>query len=82
LQFFSARRPLEFLKRVRQEYETESCQNIDPIFAAIIDEGKATLYELKTKYSLEDAFLIWEVVAVKRFNEWWVNKQIEKKNKR
>jgi hypothetical protein len=35
----------------------------------IIDENKATLHELKTVYTVEDSFLLWETIAVARYNE-------------
>jgi hypothetical protein len=44
-------------------------QNIDGFIGAIVADGKATLHELKTVYTLEDAFLMWEVIAVTRYNE-------------
>lgn len=44
-------------------------KNIDGFIAAIVADGKATLNELKTIYSLEDAFKMWEVITVTRYNE-------------
>ena len=44
----------------------------------IIEANKATLNELRTVYTLEDAFLMWEVIAVNRFNEY---KAMEKAKK-
>ena len=44
-------------------------QNIDGLFGAIIAEGKATLNELKTIYTLEEALDLFEVIAVTRYNE-------------
>lgn len=32
-------------------------------------EGQANLNELRTIYTLEDAFNMWEVIVVKRYNE-------------
>jgi hypothetical protein len=54
-------------------------QNIDGFLGAIIAEGKATLNELKTVYTLEDAFLMWEVIAVTRHNEYLAAKHAMKK---
>jgi len=42
---------------------------VDGFIGAIISSGQATLHELKTVYSLEDAFDMWEVIAVTRYNE-------------
>ena len=36
----------------------------------IIGEGLATLHELRTIYTFEDAFDMWEVSATRHFNEW------------
>jgi len=52
------------------------------MIAAIIDEKKATLHELRTIYSLEDAYQIWEVIAVRRYNEYKAQKFYDKKAKR
>ncbi len=43
--------------------------NVDGLFAPIQDEGLATLQELRTIYTLEDALNFWEQIAVKRTNE-------------
>jgi len=80
--FFSQRRPLEFLERVRQKYEIQNCPNIHPLIATIISSGKATIYELKTIYSVEDAFMIWEVISVDGYNEYAISQEIEKNSKR
>lgn len=37
---------------------------------AIIEQGRATLHELRTIYSLEDALNIWEACVVPRYNEY------------
>lgn len=36
----------------------------------IIEQGRASLNELKTVYSLEDALNIWEACIVARYNEF------------
>jgi len=38
--------------------------------AAIISNGKATLHELKTIYTIEDAYTLWEIIAVCKYNEF------------
>lgn len=43
--------------------------NVDPVIGAIVSEKQATLQELKTVYSLEDMYDMWEVIAVNRYNE-------------
>lgn len=77
--FFRKRNNLEFLKKYRPESDSVGYQNIDGFIGAIISEGKATLQELKTIYSLEDAFLMWEVIAINRFNEWVAVQNAKKK---
>lgn len=37
--------------------------------ALIVSRGAATLHELRTIYSLEDAYLIWESVYIPLLNE-------------
>jgi len=44
-------------------------QNVDGFIGAILAEDKASLHELRTIYDLEDAFNIWEVIMVSRYNE-------------
>lgn len=39
------------------------------MFAAIISKRFATLYELQTVYSLEDALDMYEIIAVNGYNE-------------
>ena len=53
--------------------------NVDPFIGAIVASGKASLRELKTELTLEDAFDIWEVLMVQNFNEWLAAKKATKK---
>lgn len=48
---------------------------------AVIGEGKATLNELRTIYTLEDLFLMHEVIAVRMYNEHLAIKHAERKTK-
>lgn len=50
-------------------------KNVDPFIGCIIANGKATLHELKTIYSLEDAFDMWEIVVTSNFNAWLAAKE-------
>ena len=83
MQFFSKWASLDFLKRYRPEYPTVDYQNVDEFIAAIIADGKATLHELKTIYTLEDSFKLWEIIAVTKYNEYlaieYAKKQGEKR---
>ena len=54
-------------------------QNLDPFIATIVANGKATLHELKTVYTLEDAFNLWEVIVTSNFNTWLAHKEAIKK---
>jgi len=38
--------------------------------AQVIESGKATLLELRERYSLEDLYNMWEVTYTKKYNEW------------
>jgi hypothetical protein len=53
-------------------------QNIDGFIGAVIAEGKATLHELRTIYTLEDALDMWEIIAVTRYNEQLAMEHAEK----
>jgi hypothetical protein len=70
---------LEFLRKYRPEYPVVSFQNVDGLIGAIIADGKATLHELRTIYCLEDAMMMWEAIAVPRYNEYLAIKHSQKK---
>ncbi len=40
------------------------------LFAPLISRRLATLHELETVYSLEDALDLMEIVTVQNYNEW------------
>ena len=46
---------------------------------AVIAEKTATLQELRTVYSLEDLFDMWEVIMTSRYNEYISAKNASKK---
>ena len=77
--FFSKRADLQFLCRYRPEAPCVDYQNVDSFIAVIIAEGKATLQELRTIYSLEDAFTLWETIVVPRYNEYLAIEHAKKK---
>ena len=54
-------------------------RNVDGFIAAIVAEKLATLRELQTVYTLEDAFDLWEVIAVTRHNEHLAVKAAQRK---
>ena len=43
--------------------------NICGMQGALISNGLATLNELQTIYSLEDAYLLFEIISVNRYND-------------
>lgn len=45
-------------------------ENIHPLFSAIIMNKLATLHELETVYSYEDALNMVEAISVNNYNEW------------
>lgn len=55
---------------------------MDGFFGAILADGKATLKELQTIYTLEDAFIMWEIIAVTRYNEYLAAQHAQKKGNR
>ena len=54
---------------------------MDGFIGSIIADGKATLNELKTIYSLEDAFTMYEIIAVTKYNEFLAIEHAKKKSK-
>lgn len=51
---------------------------MDDLIGQIISSGKATLHELRTIYTLEDAFMIWEADIVPKYNEYMASKRANK----
>ena len=49
------------------------------MFGVIITRRIATLYELQTIYSLDDAVDLYEIVAVNNYNEWRQTEAVKKK---
>lgn len=45
--------------------------------AQVIESGKATLLELKTVYSMEDLYNMWEVTLTTIRNEWAARERAE-----
>lgn len=55
---------------MESEYPTKEYVNIGGLIGALIANRVATLYELQTLYSLEDAMDMYEAIAVPKYNEW------------
>lgn len=49
--------------------------NIPPLTGRLVSAGIATLHELRTVYSLEDAYLLDEVLTVRNYHTWLANKE-------
>ena len=45
-------------------------QNIEGLIGTLVANRIATLYELKSIYSLEDAMDMYEALIIPRYNEW------------
>lgn len=47
--------------------------NMTPLIGRLVSAGMATLHELDTYYSLQDAMLMDEVLSKRNYNAWAVN---------
>ena len=54
---------------------------MDSLIGQLVASGAATLNELKTVYSLEDAFLMWEAVIVPKYNEYAAIEAVKRKHR-
>lgn len=54
-------------------------QNIGGLIGTLVAARIATLNELRTIYSLEDAMDMYEAYIIPKFNEWKAMKQLESK---
>jgi hypothetical protein len=52
---------------------------IPPIIGVIVTRKLATLYELQTVYSIDDAADLYEIAAVNNYNEWRASEEAKKK---
>lgn len=55
---------------MQPKYPTKDYVNIGSMIGTLIASRVATLYELQTVYSLEDAFDLYEAIAIPKYNEW------------
>lgn len=56
--------------------------NVDQLIGSIVANKYATLHELKTIYTLEDAYDLFEIIAVSRYNEHMAIEDANKKGRR
>lgn len=78
---FYKRKDLRFLKRIGGESNGQSYVNVDDLIGTIIASGRATLNELRTIYSLEDALQIWEAIIIPKYNEYVAIEKARKQKK-
>lgn len=50
-------------------------KHVNPMFGVLISRHLATLYELQTIYSIDDAVDLYEIAATDNYNEWQVHKR-------
>jgi hypothetical protein len=70
LQFFRERLECRFPRAAYGESEAVAFANVDGFIGAIVASGQASLRELNTVYTLEEAFDLWEIVMTTRVNEY------------
>lgn len=61
------------------DISTKEYQNIGGLIGTLVGNRLATLHELKTIYTLEDAMDIYEAYIVPKFNEWKAARKAEGK---
>lgn len=54
----------------RPEVKSVDYPNVDVMMGSLVANKYATLHELKTVYTLEDAYNLYEILAVTRYNEF------------
>ncbi len=62
--------------------KSASYKNVDGIIGVILSEGKATLKELREDYNIQDAMIMYESIMVPKINQYWAQKDAERKAKR
>jgi len=62
--------------------EPRQYPNIPSLFGFLIAQKAATLHELRTIYSFEDAMYMYEAISVPKYNEWREAKAQENKVRR
>jgi hypothetical protein len=82
LQFFSKRQNVRLPRNIGGESPSVDLANVDGLLGVITEERLATWHELKTVYTLEEALNLWEIIAVKRANEYLAAKHAERQRAR
>lgn len=52
---------------------------VSGLLGVIITRRLATLYELQTVYSIDDAADLYEIAAVNNYNEWRASEEVKRK---
>lgn len=52
-----------------------------PMVSSVVHKGRATLNELRTIYTLEDLYKLWEIDYVRIYNEWYENERRKEKDR-
>ncbi len=67
--FLESWKPVRMPTSMKNARPSVTCKYMDSIFSALIVAGYATLHEMRTVYSLEDVFMMVEVLTVHNINE-------------
>ena len=68
--------------RFLSDAKTITPKNYEPMTSQLIQEGMASLMELETYYSLEDAFKMFDLLTIKTVNQALAQEKAESDNKR
>lgn len=50
-----------------------------PMVSSVIHNGRATLSELRSIYTLEDLYRLWEIDYVPLYNDWYAGERQKEK---
>lgn len=75
--FLNEWRGVTIPKRFLSNAETVSSTYVEPVFAAIMNNGLATYKELEEYYSLQDAFIMFDAILTKTVNESYAHEAAE-----
>lgn len=68
--FLKIWKPTRVPSKMQSPVTAIECKHVDSLFSTLISNNIATYLELKTVYSLEDAFKLLEVLTVSKINEF------------
>ena len=76
--YSSFEREIEY-KSANQSGSLAQYTTIPAVFGIVISKNMATLKELENYYSLEDVYIMYDIIKVNNYNEWISYKDLEKK---